>query len=99
LGGINNGGTIFKIAPNGTLTTLYRFCSQGGSNCTDGGGPSTGLIQALNGDFYGATAYGGAFNSGGGGTVFKMTPSGALTTLYSFCFQSGCTDGSYPYVL
>ena len=27
------------------------------------------------------------------GTVFKMTPSGTLTTLYSFCSQSGCTDG------
>jgi len=27
-GGANNGGTIFKISPSGTLTTLYNFCSR-----------------------------------------------------------------------
>jgi uncharacterized repeat protein (TIGR03803 family) len=29
----------------------------------------------------------------GGGTVFKFTPSGALTVLHNFCSQTGCTDG------
>ncbi len=29
--------------------------------------------------------------------VFTITPTGALTTLYSFCLQSGCSDGAYPY--
>jgi uncharacterized repeat protein (TIGR03803 family) len=86
-------GTVFKITPAGTftLTTLHTFCSQ--SNCADGGNPEAGLIQATNGDFYGTTGYIGAYN---GGTVFKMTPSGGLTTLYSFCAQSNCTDGSTP---
>ena len=37
---------------------------------------------------------GGAYN---GGTIFKITASGALTTLYSFCAQASCTDGAYPY--
>jgi uncharacterized repeat protein (TIGR03803 family) len=83
-------GTVFKITPSGTLTTLYSFCSQ--SNCADGSEPSTGLVQGSDGNFYGTTSVGGA---SGAGTVFKITPSGTLTTLYSFCSQSGCTDGSY----
>jgi len=44
---------------------------------------------------YGTTNHGGAINSSYG-TVFKITPGGALTTLYSFCSQSGCTDGADP---
>ncbi len=85
-------GTVFKITPNGKLTTLYNFCSKSG--CTDGDSPSAGVIQATNGVLYGITNLGGAF---GDGTVFKITPSGKLTTLYSFCSQSGCTDGSKPW--
>src|SRR5271163_2398480 len=85
-------GTIFKITPGGTLTTLHSFCSQ--SNCTDGEYPEAGLIQATNGNFYGTTYAGGGANSRG--TVFKITSSGTLTTLYSFCPQSGCPDGSDP---
>jgi uncharacterized repeat protein (TIGR03803 family) len=94
-GGANGQGTVFKITPGGTLSTLYSFCSQGGSNCTDGANPFAGLVQASNGDLYGTTYYGGA-NFGGAGTVFKIAPSGALTTLYSFCAQSNCTDGGSP---
>ena len=90
-GGANGLGTVFKITPSGTLTTLYSFCSQG-FPCTDGYGPS-GLVQATNGDFYGTTGLGGANNDG---TVFEITPSGTLTTLYSFCSQSGCPDGQSP---
>jgi uncharacterized repeat protein (TIGR03803 family) len=88
-------GTVFKITPNGVLTTLYNFCSQSG--CTDGGFPLAGLVQTANGDFYGTTQEGGAYCAPYGcGTVFRMTPSGALTTLYSFCSQSGCVDGANP---
>jgi uncharacterized repeat protein (TIGR03803 family) len=90
-GGPNNGGTVFKITPSGTLTTLYNFCSQ--PNCTDGGGP-IGLTQATDGHLYGTTSVGGAYYEG---TVFKITTSGTLTTLYSFCSQRGCPDGSFPY--
>ena len=73
------------------LTTLYSFCSQ--SSCTDGASPSAWLVQATDGNFYGTTSQGGTSDSG---TVFKMTPSGTLTTLYSFCSQSGCTYGQKP---
>src|ERR1019366_8343259 len=91
-GGTNLGyGTVFKITPGGTLTTLYSFCSQSG--CTDGAVPDAGLVQAANGNFYGTTYYGGTNKRG---TVFKITPGGTLTTLYSFCSQTNCTDGADP---
>ena len=84
-------GTVFRITPGGTLTTLYRFCSQSG--CRDGSNPFAGLVQTANGDFYGTARNGGA---NAVGTVFEITPSGALTTLYSFCSESGCADGANP---
>jgi uncharacterized repeat protein (TIGR03803 family) len=92
MGGTYGYGTIFKITTSGTVTTLYSFCSQ--SECTDGAFPYAGLVQALDGDFYGTTSGGGANDSG---TVFKIDATGTLTTLYSFCSQSGCTDGASPY--
>ena len=92
-------GTIFDITTGGTLTTLYNFCS--GSNCADGQGPFAGLIQGANGDFFGTTAFGGRNVSCAGGTgcgtVFELTPGGTLTTLYTFCPQSPCTDGTTPH--
>jgi uncharacterized repeat protein (TIGR03803 family) len=95
-GGASGYGTVFRITPSGTLTTLYSFCSPGYPACTDGYEPTAGLVQAANGDFYGTTVLGGP-NDYGDGTVFKITPSGMLTTLYSFCSQSGCTDGQNPF--
>jgi len=84
-------GTVFKITPTGELTTLYTFCLQ--SDCLDGAAPQAGLTQASDGNFYGTTTQGGA---GSDGTAFRLTPGGELTTLYSFCTQTNCTDGGYP---
>jgi len=98
-GGRFSDGTVFKITPSGTLTTLYNFCSQSG--CADGALPR-GVIQATDGNFYGTTAIGGTNScvSGGTnygcGTLYKITPSGTLTTLDNFCSQSGCADGNGP---
>jgi uncharacterized repeat protein (TIGR03803 family) len=89
----NSRGTVFEITPAGKLTTLHTFCPQPGS-CPDGDTPVGGLVQAIDGNLYGATSFGGANNSGG--TVFKITPAGKLTTLYSFCSQPDCTDGYEP---
>jgi uncharacterized repeat protein (TIGR03803 family) len=85
---MGDGGTVFKIAPSGKLTTLYNFCSQ--TNCTDGESPYAGLIQGTDGNLYGTTPIGGANGNVCGihgnscGTVFKITPSGTMTTLHSF---------------
>jgi uncharacterized repeat protein (TIGR03803 family) len=97
-GGSASSGTVFKITPSGTLTTLFSFCAQ--SPCTDGQGPN-GLVQATNGDFYGTTYYGGANLAPTNppvlaATVFQITSGGVLTTLHSFCSQPDCTDGLFP---
>jgi uncharacterized repeat protein (TIGR03803 family) len=83
-GNVNFGGTVFKITPTGTLTTLHSFGSGDGSEA------SAALIQATDGNFYGTTSGFGMSNTG---TVFKITPSGTLTTLHTF----DGTDGILPY--
>jgi len=95
-GGANGGGTVFKMTPAGTLTTLYSFCSQ--TNCADGSSPETALIQGTDGNIYGTTSQGGGMG-GNAGTLFKVTTSGALSTLYSFCSQQDCEDGAGPSAL
>jgi uncharacterized repeat protein (TIGR03803 family) len=92
-------GTVFKISAGGAFTVLYRFCSQVNNNgtCTDGGHPASALVQATNGSLYGTTYEGGSGaacpDDFGCGTIFQITPAGALTTLYSFCSLSNCADG------
>lgn len=86
-GGANAAGTIFKISSTGKLTTLYSFCAL--TNCADGNGPYGGLVLGTDGNFYGTTESGGGSSSDG--TVFKMTPSGKLTTLHSFDGTDGFT--------
>ena len=89
-------GTVFRITPTGTLTALYSFCPQEG--CPDGAEPYGGLVQGRDGNFYGTTTVGGnaGCNGVGCGTVFKISPTGTLTTLYRFCAQVNCTDGATP---
>lgn len=91
-GGTGEDGTVFKINPStGLVTTLHNFCSLSG--CNDGAFPHAGLIQGSNGDFYGTTQDGGVSSEG---VVFKITASGNLTVLYSFCALASCVDGSNP---
>jgi uncharacterized repeat protein (TIGR03803 family) len=93
-GGANNYGTVYELTTSGTLTTLYSFCSVGGSACTDGDTPDGALALGSDGNLYGTTFLGGAHNQG---TVFKITTSGALTTLYSFGSKAGNADGAEPF--
>jgi uncharacterized repeat protein (TIGR02543 family) len=81
-GGAYSQGTAFKMTPSGTLTSLYSFCHQ--HNCADGATPSSGVMQASDGNFYGTTVGGGAYGCTTCGTIFKITSSGNLTTLFSF---------------
>jgi hypothetical protein len=68
--------------PAQTFTTLFSF---GG---TDGGSPEAVLVQGTDGNFHGTTY---------DGTVFKITPGGTLTTLYTFCVLiPSCPDGIQP---
>jgi uncharacterized repeat protein (TIGR03803 family) len=78
-GGAYSSGTIYKMTTAGKLTSLYSFCAQ--ANCPDGLWPTSGLIQGMDGNFYGATF--GSDNLGG--TAFRFTPPSTLTVLASFC--------------
>jgi len=90
------GGTVFKLAPDGSgYTILHRFTA----GPTDGIVPYAPLIQGPDGTLYGTTYYGGAAYQDpmnpGGGTVFKLAPDGSgFTLLHSF--MGGATDGKYP---
>ncbi len=87
-GGDHNYGTVFKVTPSGTLTTLHSF------DGTDGAYPYAGLVQAMNGDFYGTTSGEAPLGPLNDGTVFKITADGALTTLHRFTGPP--TDGAIP---
>lgn len=75
-GGGYGGGTVFKLASDGTETVLHTF--GGGS---DGYQPYGALIADKAGDFYGTTFAGGTTDNG---TVFKLSPEGTETVLHSF---------------
>ncbi|MBV9992449.1 MAG: hypothetical protein JOZ72_14300 [Alphaproteobacteria bacterium] len=87
-GGGNVPGTLFKIAPNGTESTVFLFCS---TNCPDGGSPTTVAFNAA-GEVFGITTDGGGND---GGVIYKQSGS-THTTLYRFCSQANCTDGENP---
>ena len=85
-GGTNNYGVVYKLA-DGKETVLYNF--KGG---TDGANPSVApLAIDKAGNLYGTAVSGGG--TANVGTVFKISPSGAETTLHSF---TGGSDGAYP---
>jgi uncharacterized repeat protein (TIGR03803 family) len=89
-GGTNGSyGTVFRISTSGAYSNLYSF----GSSPTDGENPYAGLVQGSDGNFYGTTRLGGT-NGGDNGTVFRISPSGSYTSLYSFVGSP--TDGYWP---
>ena len=86
-GGDYGVGTVFKMATNGMLTTLYTFT--GGD---DGAYPYAALVQGADGNFYGTTTSGGPYFFGG--TAFMITTDGILTPLYDF---TNGDDGASPW--
>src|SRR5271170_5705346 len=103
-------GAVVKITPGGVFSVLYSFPFNSGTNVAPNGlYPEAGLLQAPDGNFYGVTTGGGSSGTEdcqpipgifGCGTIFKLTPSGTLTLLHSFCGSHGCgtlaTDGALP---
>lgn len=82
-------GSVYKLAPNGTMTTIHSF------EGTDGAAPAGGLAIDGAGNLYGTSIMGGSgdFCGGGCGTLFKMAPDGTTTVLHNFTGQS---DGARP---
>jgi uncharacterized repeat protein (TIGR03803 family) len=91
-GGGSGFGTVYKMTAKGLVTILHSFCSSN-PPCPDGFSPFAGLVQASDGELYG-TAEGGG--SGNEGTIFRITRTGVLSTLHSFCMSKGCLDGQHP---
>lgn len=89
-GGIHGHGTIFKLVGT-TRTTLVSFTGQNGS--FKGSEPDSALIQGADGLLYGTTPKGGSADCG---TLFKVSPSGAFSTLVEFTGTSGIYKGSAP---
>ncbi|MGO8793782.1 MAG: choice-of-anchor tandem repeat GloVer-containing protein [Candidatus Sulfotelmatobacter sp.] len=103
-------GAIVKITSAGALSVFYSFPYDSSTNTAPNGlRPAAGLVQGPDGNFYGVASQGGSsgtdFCSGDGGitgcgTVFKITPKGVFTLLYSFCGGYGCgtapPDGAAP---
>src|SRR6185503_9384474 len=83
LNGGNGFGTVYRMTPDGALTTLIQFSQANGAF------PNAGLVQGNDGNFYGTTYSGGTANLG---TVFKITTNGVLTTLVT-CIAS---NGGHP---
>lgn len=71
-------GAVFKVTLSGQETLVYTFQGQ---TVSDGQLPEAGLIQGVDGNFYGTTSEGG---SGISGTVFKLTSGGVETVLSNF---------------
>ncbi len=97
IGGAADRGTVYKITTSGTLSVVYSFPSLGAFNSAGvatndtGANPRAGLVLGVDGNFYG-TAYQGG--TSGFGTVFRMTPAGAVTALHSFLGTP--TEGARP---
>ena len=85
LGGVSNRGTLFRMTPDGTITTLHEFGPAGP------GKPAAGLVQTASGDFFGTTTEGGAANLG---TIFRCTPEGAPAMVSEFLGPNGATPGA-----
>ncbi|HEY3971769.1 MAG TPA: choice-of-anchor tandem repeat GloVer-containing protein [Candidatus Sulfotelmatobacter sp.] len=82
-----NNGTLIKVTPTGTFTVLHTFTG----STTDGCDPLAPPIQGTDGNFYGTTGFCGA---NGLGTLYKLTPAGAYSLLYSF--QGPPNDTALP---
>jgi uncharacterized repeat protein (TIGR03803 family) len=93
-------GSVFQLTPGGVLTTLHTFCNTTG--CTGGVFPSAALVEGADGAFYGTTSSSTADSNGNPdqiGSVFRITTSGTLTVLHTFCnpTDTSCSGGSDPY--
>jgi uncharacterized repeat protein (TIGR03803 family) len=90
-GGLNGAGVVFQLTPQAAIAVLHNFPDPQYPN--DGANPLVGLVQATDGNFYGATFGGGTSNNG---TIFRITPAGAYSLLYNFDYNHGGYPSATP---
>jgi uncharacterized repeat protein (TIGR03803 family) len=83
-------GTVYKMTTAGAYSAIYNFCAELSPCASTGGYPEGGVVLGFDGNLWGTTLGGG---KDGAGTVFKMTPAGVLTLVYSF---TNAEDDSAP---
>jgi uncharacterized repeat protein (TIGR03803 family) len=86
-GSTAEGGSIYRVSLDGAFSLVRTFNV---AVLSEGRAPSGALTQGIDGALYGTTAYGGTF---GGGTLYRLSTDGQLTTLYAFSEADG---GFYP---
>jgi uncharacterized repeat protein (TIGR03803 family) len=96
-----SGGDFYGIDGSYPSDALFKMTTAGVVTLLNDSVVSAAFMQASDGNFYGTTVDGGTGESGqnpGGGTVFQLTTSGKLTTIYSFCGlgADNCVDGTFP---
>jgi uncharacterized repeat protein (TIGR03803 family) len=91
--GTLNVGSVYEISTSGQYSLLYSFCAEGGHCLTTGAYPAGGVTLGFDGNLWGTTVGGGTNNAG---TVFKMTPAGTLTSVYSFANGNDDSVPVYP---
>ncbi len=84
-GGVSSSGYVFRLSTSGTATILHSF-----NGTSDGGTPTSSLIEGSDGNLYGTTTTGGI----GNGTLFRMSLAGAITVLHNFSTSDGSQAGS-----
>ena len=90
-GGPGAASTVFNLTVAGVFTTIGSF---NGNLIGLPYGPTSALIEGADGNFYGTTQTGGTGGSvPGDGTVYKVTPTGVISLVYSF---QNAADGYNP---
>ena len=80
-------GLVFRITPDGTLTTIHKFSPLAQDGTNEGGiEPRVPLTQGPDGTLYGVTGAGGR---AGAGTIFQITPGGAFSVVHDFHNKDG----------
>ena len=81
-GGRANGGTIYTFDPaTRTFTSVHHMAPLAGGRYPEGYYASSGLIEGIDGNFYGVASGGGPLN---GGTIYRVTPAGVVSVIHAF---------------
>jgi uncharacterized repeat protein (TIGR03803 family) len=99
MGANGKGGTLFRLAADGSFTVLHNFCDE--PDCKDGHQPGAPPLLDSAGNLYGTTVIGGGNDNQegqlGGGAVFQLSGAGEFTVPHAFCAKANCSDGQAPF--